>query len=73
MAIRVTDTSTPLWQIYDEESQHGGEADPSTVHYGTFMDGSEDRSTVVVPCPVCGSVSYWPSETILAEVRERLG
>lgn len=74
MSVRITDTSTALWQFAHDESDHTGEADPSTLSYMRNPDGSLNREMVVVPCPVadCDSVSYWPRESLPPDVQAKL-
>ncbi len=74
MSVHVTDTSGPMWQIAHDEGGHQGEADPNTLGYSKSPDGSENRDTVVIPCPVagCGAVSFWPRESLPPIVSDRL-
>lgn len=75
MSVHVTDTANPTaWVIVDDEGGHTGTADPSTLSYGQNIDGSPNRDMVVIPCPEpgCGSVSYWPRETLADDVKANL-
>jgi hypothetical protein len=75
MSVHVTDTSDPLaWVIVDDDNGHVGTAASSTVSYGRNIDGSENLDQVVITCPEpgCGTVSYWPRESLPPIVQEAL-
>jgi hypothetical protein len=67
MSVRPTSFDNPdgMWTYIHDDARpepHGGTLDPTTVTYGTNMDGSPNQDAVIVPCPFegCGSVSTWP-------------
>ena len=64
MSVKVTSFDDPVtWPFIHDDARpepHGGTLDPATVTYGKNVDGSDDLNVVVVPCPGCGSVSFWP-------------
>jgi hypothetical protein len=67
MSVKVTsfdDGNGMYLYVHDDApgGSHEGTLDPTTVTYGTGIDGEPDPNIVVVPCPFpeCGSVSYWP-------------
>jgi hypothetical protein len=66
MSVKVTSFDDPTaWEYVHDDGRpepHGGTLDPTTVTYGTNIDGTPNEMIVVVPCPFenCGSVSYWP-------------
>lgn len=65
MSVHVTDTSDPqAWVIVGDECGHTGTAPSSSLKYGQNMDGTDNREVVVIPCPVCDSVSWWPREAL---------
>lgn len=75
MSVHVTDTTDPnAWVIMGDECGHTGTADPSTLSYGTNMDGTENKNTIVIPCPEpgCSTTSYWPRETVADDIREQM-
>jgi hypothetical protein len=61
--VRLTtfDNSDGSYSYTHDEGGHGGSLDAATVSYGQNLDGSPDYYVVAVPCPECGSVSFWPS------------
>jgi hypothetical protein len=69
VSVRITSANPDgSWTFFHDEEQHQADADPSTVQYGEMLDGSPNPDTVLVTCPVCGAVSYWPSEALPAHV-----
>jgi hypothetical protein len=67
MSVKPTSFDHPdgLWTYGHDDAtggSHGGTLDPTTVTYGTNIDGTPNEMVVVVPCPFegCGSVSSWP-------------
>lgn len=72
MSVHVTDTTGPMWQITHDEGGHTGEADPSTLGYAQNMDGSPNKDIMLIPCPDCGAISYWPRESLPDMVQDRM-
>jgi hypothetical protein len=69
MSVHVVSTNNPdgTWTLAHDEEGHSGDVNPNTLSYGTNPDtGAENRDILVVPCPApgCGSVSYWPRESL---------
>jgi hypothetical protein len=64
MSVKVTSFDDPAAWDYEHADApgggHGGTLDPTTVSYGTNIDGTPNENVVVVPCPECGAVSSWP-------------
>jgi hypothetical protein len=65
MSVKVTsfDDGSGMWEYAHGDApggSHGGTLDPETVSYVQNVDGTENRNIIAVPCPECGSVSYWP-------------
>lgn len=65
MSVTPIDNGDGTWNyIHMEQPTHTGELDLATVTYGKNPDGSDNTETIVIPCPDCDSVSYWPASTI---------
>jgi hypothetical protein len=64
MSVKPTSFDDPTqWPFIHDDApggSHEGTLDPATVTYGQNIDGSDNLNVIVVPCPLCGSVSYWP-------------
>ena len=65
MSIYVADfTSATEWQIVHDDAPgggHGGTIDPATVKHTTDpVTGAQNHNYLVIPCPVCDSVSTHP-------------
>jgi hypothetical protein len=65
MTIRPTsfDDGTGMWTYVHDDARpqsHSGTLDPTTVTYGSNIDGSPNQDVLRVPCPEGDGISDWP-------------